>query len=116
MWRTETSWGWGRGWGRAGSRAAAGAAARGGHGVERAVPGGEHADLVLLLDDEVGDGGEAEAGVAELGDAAAGERHGRRGVEDEVDGELGFLLELLDVVAIELGVGFPVDVAQLVAR
>src|SRR5439155_2664576 len=50
---------------------------------------------------------------SDLGDAAAGERHRRRGVEHEVDGELRLLLVLLDVVAIELGVGLPVDVAQI---
>jgi hypothetical protein len=74
------------------------------------------ADLVLLLADQVRQRGQRQPAVLDLADPGAGEAHRRRRVEHQVRGELRLLLELLHVVAIELGQRLPVDVAQLVAR
>lgn len=41
--------------------------------------------------------------------------HGGRSIEQDVSAQVGFVFELLDVVAIAFGKEFPVDVADLIA-
>src|SRR5512137_92197 len=79
---------------------------------EDGEPGG-----VLLPDEQVGERAGQRAGVAELGEPLLGPAvaHRAGGVDDEPGPEVGLLLEALHVVLVELAVGLPVDVAQLVA-
>ena len=84
--------------------------------LDRAVAAREQADLVLLLDHEVRERGERRGPRTRASAMPPPANcHRRRRVEHEVDGQLRLLLELLDVVAVDLRVRLPVDVAQLVA-
>ena len=73
---------------------------------------------ILLMQDEVGQAGGDELGVAELahriGRALVG--HRAAGVEHDVAAEVGRDFVLLDVVAVGLGVDPPVDALDVVAR
>ena len=72
---------------------------------------------VALAQREIAEGGGERAGVGELrGAAGARELHRAGVIDDELDLDVGLVLELLDVVAVGLGVGAPVDVADVVAR
>jgi hypothetical protein len=85
------------------------------HRLDRTITARDEANLVLLLDHEVRERCEREPRVLELREPTSRELHRRRRVEHQVHGELRLLLELLHVVAIELAVGLPVDVTELVA-
>ena len=74
-------------------------------------------DGVPLAQHQVGEGGRQAAAVAELADRAGPtESHRAAGVDQEIGLEVGLLLVALDVEAVGLGQGLPVEVADRVAR
>jgi hypothetical protein len=74
-----------------------------------------HADGVVLVDQEVGQGGGQVAGVGQLAQPVRGEGHRPRGVQQQVGAQVGLVLEELDVVLVGAGGDLPVEVAQVVA-
>jgi hypothetical protein len=72
---------------------------------------------IALVDDEIGKCGGDAAGEVDLGRMIGGGKvHGRRGIDDKVGSEISIGLELLDVVTVGAGVGFPVEAAGVIAR
>ena len=75
------------------------------------------ADGVPLAQHQVGEGGREAAAVAELADRPCPpESHRAAGVDQEIGFEVGLLFVALDVEAVGLGQGLPVEVADRVAR
>ena len=77
---------------------------------------GDHADGVLLPDEQVGQGGGEVASVFELVEGAAAIGHAGGDIEEDIAPEVGLLLVLLDVKAVRSGEALPVEVSQIVAR
>ena len=108
----------------------AGAVALGDVEADVGVEGGE-ADEILLAGEHVGEGGGEDGGVFEFRGAGGGgglrffafglrgggvaEGHGGGGVEADGGAEVGFLLVLLNVVAVGAGEDGPVEVFEFIA-
>src|SRR3990170_7744234 len=75
-----------------------------------------HAGGVLLLQNQVGEGGDQRAAVVKLGYAVGGVVHGCARVEQEVGAQVGLVFVLLDEITVELSQRLPVDAPDLVAR
>ena len=73
------------------------------------------AGAVLLPEQEVRESGGQHLGDVELGEPGGAEGHRARGVHHHRRPQVGLVLVALDVVAIELAVGLPVEVLELVA-
>ena len=79
------------------------------------VPGDDQSHLVALPHEKVGERPGADSAVLELGHRAAAVGHRPGAVHDQQRTEVRLHLEALDVVLVELGVGAPIDVLDLVA-
>ena len=75
---------------------------------------GDQADGILLLEHEVGQGSSQGGRIIELADPVGPVSHGGAAVQEKVGLQVGCLAVLLDVIAIELGIGLPVDAARVV--
>src|SRR5262245_39857500 len=70
---------------------------------------------VLLVEHDIGQRSRQIAGIIELTDAVRSVVHRGTGVDQEVTTEVGLLLILFDVITVKLGIGLPVDVADLIS-
>ena len=69
---------------------------------------------ILLVEHDISQRRGQITGIIELADAVRTVVHRGTGIDEQVTAEIGFLLILLDVIAVELGVSLPVDVANFV--
>lgn len=90
-------------------------AVAGGEILADLVVEGQQADGVALLVEEEGERGGEGIRVGGLCDAARAEVHRATVVSEEVAAEVGFVLELLDEVAVAPGEEFPIEIARVVA-
>ena len=89
---------------------------RGGRLVRICVSNVDQADRVLLMDHQVAERRRQADGVLELGQLLpVGVGHRRAQVHDQVAGDVGLGLELLEVILVGLGVDVPVEVLEIVA-
>src|SRR2546430_15246647 len=71
---------------------------------------------ILLVEHDIGQRRRQITGIIKLTDAVRAVVHRGTGIDQQVTAEIGFFFVLLDVIAVELGIGFPVDVANLIPR
>ncbi len=76
---------------------------------------GDETDGIALLMEEVGEGGGEGGGVAGLVVVEGAVLHGAGTIEEQVAAEVGFVLELLDVMAVGPGEDPPVEMARVIA-
>lgn len=76
---------------------------------------GNETDGIALLMEEVGEGGGEGGGVAGLVVVEGAVLHGTGTIEEQVATEVGFVLELLDVMAVGPGEDPPVEMARIIA-
>src|SRR4029453_19281577 len=71
---------------------------------------------ILLIEHDIGQRCRQITGIIKLADAVRAVVHRGTGIDQQVTAEIGFFFVLLDIIAVELGIGLPVDVENLIPR
>ena len=73
------------------------------------------ADMVTLVDSEVGQVSGKASGVVKLAAVLSNEPHGVAGVDHQKEPHIGVRFKLLEIVAVGLGVYAPINMADIIA-